>query len=43
VPAPSICFALAFAFSAGGLEHNGKNSHDLNRWGMRLAEEQDQK
>lgn len=37
-PAPSICFALAFAFSAGSWEHNGKNSHDLNRWGKRLAE-----
>jgi hypothetical protein len=40
-PAPSICFALAFAFSAGSWEHNGKNSHDLNRWGKRLAEVRD--
>ena len=37
-PAPSICFALGFAFSARSWEHNGKNSHDLDRWGKRLAE-----
>jgi hypothetical protein len=40
-PAPSICFALAVAFAAGSWEHTGKNSHDLNRWGNRLAEARD--